>query len=144
MADFEDELDDENEDGEHDSDCGHTPEEHTEMNRRMKSAEGKMEKFLADVAEDVIDDVLLAKIEKYVIKSLKKGNVTPSLTTIKALEIGFTLGMKSTMKLKGDVAQMLMGIKRVVQVREAKKPKVEIDITQSKIMPPGDVDGEAK
>lgn len=136
MDDFEDEL--ENEDEEHDADCGHTPEEHAEQRRRFKSAENKMEKFLADIAEDVIDDELLAKIERHVLKSLKQGNVVPTLATIKALEIGFGLGMKSTMKLKGDVAQMLMGIKRVVQVREAKKSKVEIDITKSKVLPPQD------
>lgn len=119
---FEDELDDDKGDD--------------EMREKMRRVERKFDRFLDDIAEDVIEPEVLAKVERKILKLLHEAGVPATFGNIKAFSAGFDFGMKSTMKLEGNVAQLMIAIHRFVKEKEAKKPKVEIDITKSLPLPP--------
>lgn len=134
MAQYDDELDDELED--------ELDEQHREIHARMNRVDKKFKAFLEDIADDVMEPELLEKIEKKVRKRMNALGVPVTLTTLKAFSDGFEFGMTSTMKLEGNVAQLFIGLKKVVKDREAKKPKVEIDITKSQVLPPEEEKGK--
>lgn len=137
MAQNEDEESEFDRDDNHDtSDCGHTDEEHAEMERKMKGRAERLQtnfkKFLAENAEDMMEEGQYDKLKTKVEKRLRRAGISPSLTSLKIFREGFEFGMMTFMQLGGEGAKVFAGINKIVADKENKIPKMEIDISKSK------------
>ena len=129
----EDSIWDKDEEGhEHTADCGHSDAEHA----RMKRVQDNFKKFLADNAEDMLDEGTFLKMKGKVEKHLREAGSSMTFTSLKIFREGFMFGMMAQLNIGADSARMLAGIGRLVREKEPKRAK--IDITQSKPLPKDD------
>ncbi len=130
--------DDENEDGEHSNNCGHTDAEHAEMKKQALEKRARLQKnfkkFLADNAEDMLDDGMFEKIQKSVAKHLRDANASASYTSLKIFHEGFVFGMMTQLNVGSESSRVMAGINRMIKDKEPKK--TQIDITKSMPLPP--------
>lgn len=103
---------------------------------KMKRIRDKFSKFLADVADDMLTTSQIELIARNIEKKLRTAGISPSLSAFKAFSEGFDFGVISHLQLEEGVGQVFAGIRRVIRDKEGKKPKMEIDITKSKPLPP--------
>ncbi len=102
----------------------------------MKRIKDKFQKFIADVADDMLEPGQVELIAKNMDKKLRSAGVLPNLSTMKAFAEGFDFGVLSSMQLEERVAMVMAGIRKVIKDKTGVKPKLDIDITKSKPLPP--------
>ncbi|MFA5937486.1 MAG: hypothetical protein WC822_06450, partial [Candidatus Paceibacterota bacterium] len=62
---------------------------------KRKKAKAKFDRFMADVAEDLVPEELLSKIEKKLYWAMKQNNIPPTVANMNALIVGFEFGVAS-------------------------------------------------
>lgn len=116
-------------------DCGHTSEEHAKLNGRADRLLENMKKFLAENAQDMLEDGQYDKLVKKIEKRLRTQDINPSLNNLKTFREGFEFGMVIHVNVGSQVVPVFAGISKMITDME-KKSKPVIDITKSMPMPP--------
>lgn len=111
-----------------------------DIKRRVNRIERRFQTFLEDIADDVLEPKTLEKIERKVAGKMRGVGSAPTLANLRLFAEAFEFGMSSTMKLGGSVAQLLIGIRKIVKDKESKTLRSKIDITKSKPLPENEKD----
>lgn len=136
MAHEEESEFDREDDHEHSSDCGHTPEQHKKLQGRVDRLQKNFKKFLADNADDMLEPGMYEKLVTKLEKRLRMQGLNPSsLSTIKAFREGFEFGIITHMNVGSEAGRIFAGINKMVMDKEKKGPQLDIDITKSKPLP---------
>lgn len=95
------------------------PQEETdEMKAKMKRLKDKTDRYMADVADDLMDAEDLDKLKEKVRRSLLNDGVSLNFLTLKSFTSGFELGMVAT--TQGIMPPIISGLKKLVADESAK------------------------
>lgn len=92
--------------------------EDKEKGKRMKK---KLDNFMSEMAEEMLDEKTLASVEKLMVHKLKEVGVSTSLSYMRAYTIGFEIGIAA--QQDGHSMPMLAGLKRVITTKEIEAAK---------------------
>lgn len=94
-----------------------TDEERTDERARQKRASAKMEKFMAEIGEELLSKRDYEALRKFIMNDLK--GIGSTLPHLRAYEKGLRVGLKAEEHL-GNSAPLLAGLRRMIVEDEAK------------------------